>query len=129
MSVRCKVGYYNEPLIVIIFSLGGALALIPIVAIPSILLVGFLLQRRLQHHVSASFKEGAEKNAMLIEVLGSIETVKGLVAEGAMQQRWEKHNAQLARLGLSSRLLSFAIINSTQMIQQILQCLITKQYV
>ena len=105
--------------IVIIFSLGGALALIPIVAIPTILLVGFLLQRRLQHHVSATFKEGAEKNAMLIEVLGSIETVKGLVAEGAMQQRWEKHNAQLATLGLRSRLLSFAIINSTQIIQQI----------
>ena len=56
---------------------------------------------------------------MLIEVLGSIETVKGLVAEGAMQRRWEKHNAQLATLGLKSRLLSFAIINSTQIIQQI----------
>ena len=105
--------------IVIIFSLGGVLALVPIAAIPTMLLVGFLLQRRLQSHVSASFKEGAEKNAMLIEVLGSIETVKGLVAEGSMQQRWEKHNAQLARLGLRSRLLSFAIINSTQMIQQI----------
>ena len=105
--------------ILVISSLGGVLALVPTVAIPSILILGFLLQRRLQYHVSATFKEGAEKNAMLIEVLSSIETVKGMTAEGAMQQRWEKHNALLAKLGLKSRLLSFAIVNSTQMIQQI----------
>lgn len=105
--------------ILVIFSLGGVLALVPTMAIPSILILGFLFQKRLQYHVNATFKEGAEKNAMLIEVLSSIETVKGMTAEGAMQQRWEKHNALLAKLGLRSRLLSFAIINLTQMIQQI----------
>ena len=105
--------------ILVIFSLGGLLALVPTFAIPTVLILGFLLQRRLQHHVNATFREGAEKNAMLIEVLSSIETVKGMTAEGAMQQRWEKHNALLAKLGLRSRLLSFAIVNLTQMIQQI----------
>jgi len=105
--------------IVLIWSLAGALALVPILAIPTILLVGFFLQRRLQYYINASFKEGAEKNAMLIEVLSSIETVKGLGAEGTMQQRWEKHNVRLAKLGLRSRLLSFGIINATQLIQQI----------
>ena len=50
--------------ILVIFSLGGLLALIPTLAIPTVLILGFLLQRRLQHHVNATFREGAEKNAM-----------------------------------------------------------------
>ena len=61
--------------IVVIFSLGGVLVSSDN-GDPIDINLGFLFQKRLQYHVNATFKEGAEKNAMLIEVLSSIETVK-----------------------------------------------------
>ncbi len=104
--------------VLLIYFLGGVLVLVPLVAIPLILLAGFALQRPLHEAISESFREGAAKHAMLIEVLAALDTVKGTRAEGVMQKRWETFNARLAKLGLRSRFLSLSIINIAQLIQQ-----------
>ncbi len=104
--------------VLLIYFLGGILAVVPLLAIPLILLAGFVLQRPLHAAISESFKEGAAKHAMLIEVLSSLDTIKGARAEGVMQKRWETFNARLAKLGLRSRFLSLSIINIAQFIQQ-----------
>jgi len=104
--------------VLLIFYLGGVLVLVPLIAIPLILIAGFVLQKPLHDAISESFREGAAKHAMLIEVLASLDTVKGARAEGVMQKRWETFNARLAKLGLRSRFLSLSIINIAQLIQQ-----------
>lgn len=104
--------------VLLIYFIGGELALVPLIAIPLVLITGFVLQRPLQAVISEIFKEGAAKHAMLIEVLGSLDTVKGTRAEGVMQKRWETFNAKLARLGLRSRFLSLSIVNFAQLIMQ-----------
>lgn len=104
--------------VLLIFYLGGVLVAVPLTAIPLILIAGFALQKPLHEAISESFREGAAKNAMLIEALSSLDTIKGARAEGVMQKRWETFNARLAKLGLRSRFLSLSIINIAQLIQQ-----------
>jgi len=105
--------------VLLIYFVGGVLAIVPIVAIPMIILAGLALQNPLHGIITETFRESAAKHAMLIEVLSSLDTVKGARAEGVMQKRWETFNAKLAKLGLRSRFLSMSIVNLAQLIQQI----------
>jgi ATP-binding cassette subfamily C protein LapB len=104
--------------VALIYAIGGVLASVPLICIPLIVIVGLLVQRPLASVVSASFTASARKHAMLIETLSGLDAVKGARAEGMMQQRWEQMNAQIARLGLRSRLLSLGTINFAQLITQ-----------
>ncbi|MEZ6854622.1 type I secretion system permease/ATPase [Halodesulfovibrio aestuarii] len=74
----------------LIHYIGGPLVLIPATAIPIVIIVGLLLQFPFQRAVESGFKEGAQKYALLIEIINGIETVKTSMAEGHMQQMWEK---------------------------------------
>ena len=105
--------------VLLIYFIGGNLALVPLIAIPLIVIAGLSLQKPLRENINQLFKEGAAKHAMLIEVLGSLDTIKGVRAEGVMQKRWETFNAQLAGLGLKSRFMSMTMINLAQLVQQL----------
>lgn len=105
--------------VLLIYFIGGVLAVVPLVAIPMIILAGLVLQKPLHGIITETFKESASKHAMLIEVLASLDTVKGARAEGVMQKRWETFNAKLAKMGLRSRFLSMSIVNLAQLIQQV----------
>ena len=105
--------------VLLIFSIGGVLAVVPMVAIPCIFIAGMLVQKPLQKVINATFMESAKKHAMLIETLTALDAVKGARAEGVMQRRWEEFNAKLARLGLKSRFLSLTTVNVAQLVQQL----------
>jgi ATP-binding cassette subfamily C protein LapB len=105
--------------VLLIYSLGGPVVLVPATAIPLIVLVGLALQRPLQDVITQSFSEAARKHAMLIETLSSLDAIKGARAEGLMQQKWEAFNGRLARLGLRTRLLSLTAVNVAQVVQQL----------
>ena len=105
--------------ILLIYFVGGVLAMVPLVAIPVIILAGLALQKPLHGIITETFSESAAKHAMLIEVLASLDTVKGARAEGVMQKRWETFNTKLAKMGLRARFLSMSIVNLTQLVQQI----------
>ena len=105
--------------ILLIYGIGGELAVVPLVAIPLIVIVSLLFQRPLQELVQKTFIESARKHAMLIETLSALDTVKGSRAEGVMQHRWESFNARIATLALKSRFLSLSTINIAQTIQQL----------
>ncbi len=70
--------------------IGGPMALVPGLAVPVVIIVGLLLQYPFQRAIESGYKEGAQKNALLIEILNGIETVKTSQAEGRMQRLWEK---------------------------------------
>ncbi len=102
----------------LIFGIGGIIALVPLLAIPLILMVGVLLQNPIKEVIQQVFTESAKKHAMLIETLSALDAIKGAQAEGVMQRKWEEFNAKLAKLGLKSRVLSLSMINFSQTIQQ-----------
>jgi len=105
--------------ITLIYGIAGNLALIPLLMIPTIIIIGLLFQNRLQTTIQDIFTESSRKTAMLIEALYSLEAIKAAQAEGAMQSRWESHNSKLAKMGLRSRLLSLTTLNLTQLGQQL----------
>ena len=74
------------------------LALPVVVAVRLILVIGYVLQRRLHDAVRDHLQGvGAQRNATLVESLTGIETIKSQGAEGVVQARWERANAFLAQ--------------------------------
>lgn len=106
--------------LLIIFWLGGIpIVAVPIVAIPLIIVIAMLLQRPLQNVVQQSFRVSAQRQAILIETLTGIDTIKAVSAEGPAQRNWERVIGELSRLSLKSKLLSSAIVNQAAFFQQL----------
>lgn len=81
------------------------LALPSVLAFGAIVAGGWLLQRRLHTLSETTWRAAAQRNALLVETLGALETVKTQGAESALQARWERHNVFLAGVGLQMRAL------------------------
>jgi ATP-binding cassette subfamily C protein LapB len=76
--------------VALIAYIAGPLAFAPLVAVPLVVLVGYLLQIPFQRIIEKSFREGAQKNALLVEAITGMETIKTSMAEGQIQKRWEE---------------------------------------
>jgi ATP-binding cassette subfamily C protein LapB len=104
--------------ILVIWLVGGPLAIVPLAVLPLSLFAGYLLQRALAGKVQDLLRSSSQKNATLIESLTGLDVIKGLGAEGTLQRRWEKISGTIAHLGLKTRFLSASAINITQFLQQ-----------
>jgi ATP-binding cassette subfamily C protein LapB len=103
----------------VIIWIGGYVAIPLILAVPLILLIGLMLQRQLGQIIQQTFRLAAQKQGLLIESLSSVETVKALSGEGALQRKWEQIVGNVARLGIKARTLSSAIVNVSLTVQQL----------
>jgi ATP-binding cassette subfamily C protein LapB len=68
--------------------------------------------------VQKSLALGAERQALLIETLGGLETLKACSAESERQHRWEKTHGALTRLDSHARFLAALATNGTMFLQQ-----------
>lgn len=105
--------------LLIILWIGGPVVLVPIAAIPIIILVALALQRPLQSVIQKSFRVGSQKHATLIETLTGLDTIKAVDAEGIAQRKWERIIGEQSDLGLRSKLLTTAIVNQSGLFQQL----------
>ena len=103
---------------VVIGLLGGWLVVIPLLAFPITALFAFIIQRRLRDTVQRSLALGAARQALLIETLGGLETLKSCGAESERQHQWESTHGALTRLDAHARLLSAIALNGTLFLQQ-----------
>jgi ATP-binding cassette subfamily C protein LapB len=104
--------------IAVIAMIGGwQMALVPIIAIPIVVLMGVALQAPLRDRIRRVFRATEAKHAILIETLGSIESVKALGAAAQMQRKWEEVVDYVARESLGTRLLSSLAINFSAWVQ------------
>ena len=69
--------------------IGGPLVFLPLAAMPLMLGLGLLLQQRSRPSAEASYKQNMQKNALLVEIVGGLETLKSCMAESRMQKLWE----------------------------------------
>lgn len=105
--------------VAIIYLLGGPLFVVPTIAIPIVVLVGLLLQYPFQRHIEDGFKEAAQKNALLVEIISGLETIKANLAEGSLQRRWEAVVGMHARSASRARTLASFSISFAQMAAQL----------
>jgi ATP-binding cassette, subfamily C, bacterial LapB len=105
--------------ILIISLIHPDLAQIPLLAIPIILLIGLMLQIPLRRAVYAQFRAGTQKQALLVEALTNLETLKLQQAEGTWQQRWEMLLETTSKYSLTVRFLSNITLHLALFIQQL----------
>ncbi|MDX1369096.1 type I secretion system permease/ATPase [Pseudomonas sp.] len=105
-------------MIVVIGLLGGSLVAIPLLAFPLTAIFALIIQSRLRDTVQRSLALGAERQALLIETLGGLETLKACGAESERQHQWETTHGALTRLDTHARFLSSLATNGTLFLQQ-----------
>ncbi len=104
--------------LIAIWLIGGPIVLIPVLAIPTILLTALIVQIPLHKAVSKTFKESTQKHALLVETLSAAETIKSENAEKVVQKKWEKTVEKLADSGTKSKFWSTFTVNFTTFTHQ-----------
>jgi len=104
--------------IFVIWTLGGELAYIPLVAIPLALLVSLIVQIPLSRSVKQLFQHSGQKSATLIETVTGLETIKSIGAESLIQRKWEQTIGFIAKYSHQTRILSSIAVNFTSFLQQ-----------
>ena len=103
----------------VIYYVGGSLVIVPLITLPIIVIYGIITQFAVQRAVEKTYKLGSQKNALLIESLSSIETIKCLGAEGHLQHDWEQTVGHTAFWSQKSRMISASTGHFSQLVQQL----------
>ena len=94
------------------------LALVPLCGLFVGLVYAYILQFRMHELAETTYRAAALRNASLIESLTALETIKTQNAESAVQGKWERTTAFLARTNAQLRLLSAFASNGATLIMQ-----------
>ena len=82
------------------------------------------VQHKMHHLSETSMQAGAQRNAILVESLQGLETLKTTGAEGRMQAIWEQTTLLLSRASVKMRMLSGSVSSGTAWIQQVVSVVI-----
>ena len=104
--------------LLVIFYIAGSIVLIPILIILFILLYSFLLKGPVKRAIEATYEASSQKNAVLIETLTAMETIKSLGVEARAQWRWEQAIGEIAKASLKSKMLQSSLGRMTGFMQQ-----------
>lgn len=99
--------------------IGGPMVLLSIGAMPIMIGIGLLLQHRSRMSAEASYKQNMQKNALLVEIVGGLETLKSCMAESRMQKLWESVVGLSARSNSESRKYNNLAVTSSMLITQL----------
>lgn len=105
----------------VIYLLSGPLALVPLIAVPLVIVAGLVIQPFLASIAEGSMQSNMSKQAVLVETLNGLETVQATGSGRLMRRRFEEASDSQAELGLKNRMLSQFAINSAASIQQLAQ--------
>jgi ATP-binding cassette subfamily C protein LapB len=105
--------------LIVIYYVGDLLVWVPIIALPLILIYGWLMQKPIKNAIEQTFVASAQKNSTLIESLVGLESVKVLGAEGSLQRLWENSVGHVAHWGQRMRMLSLSVSLFSGFIQQV----------
>lgn len=103
----------------IIMTIGGILGLIPLFFIVIMLTVGFVQSHKLRHVNEKLIAESHRKNALLIESMDGIESIKAANAESQVLHNWKSVNLAQSERELFSRNVSTTANSMASSIQQV----------
>lgn len=102
----------------VLWLLVGPLALVPLVAVPIVLLVTGAIQFPLARSVRQAQATAANRQSVLVEALVGIETVKAIAAEGTLQRKWNDAVAGSVRGSSAMRFWSSLAMFFSMFVQQ-----------
>jgi ATP-binding cassette subfamily C protein LapB len=103
----------------IIYIIGGWLIAIPIASALIIIAYSIFVEKPMRQSVQRTYEASARKNAVLIESLTALETIKALGISGRYQWKWEEATGDVAKKGLKSKILSNSISTFVNFIVQL----------
>ena len=101
----------------IFWLIGGHLFWVMVLVVPLMILPGILIQNPLAKLASEGMREGAIRNATLVEAVQGIEDIKLLRAESRFQNQWNHMNEVSADISMRQRKLVGVMTAWTQKIQ------------
>jgi ATP-binding cassette subfamily C protein LapB len=107
--------------IYVISLIAGPLALVPLIAVPMVILSGLAIQPFLARIAESSMQTNMSKQSVLVETLNGLETVQATGSGRLMRRRFEEASDAQSDLSLKNRMLSNFAINSAASIQQLAQ--------
>jgi ATP-binding cassette, subfamily C, bacterial LapB len=105
--------------LLVIWLVAGPLVLVPLAAMPVLLIYGLIAQPRMRRAAEQSMHAAAQKNATLVEALVDSETVKALGVEGRLQRQLENSVAEAARWNVLARGWAVSATNLATLLQQL----------
>lgn len=127
-SVRSFIGsatviaFIDLPFVLLFTLVIGLISWVLVIPVLVGMLLVLLITAAVQHKMHAlsetSMQASAQRNAILVESLGGLETLKSLGAEGRMQGFWEKTTLFLSRTGVRMRSLSSSVTATSGWLQQ-----------
>ena len=105
--------------ILLIAFIGGPMVCLPLAALPVLLMIGLYLQHRSKTVAESGYKQNMQKNALLVEIVNGLETLKSCMAESRMQRLWEAVVGLSAKSSSQARKYNSLAIASSMLVTQI----------
>ncbi len=96
----------------------GPLALVPLLAVPVVLIVTLAVQVPLARSVNQTQLTKSNRHSILVESMVGIESVKAISGEGALQKKWEDAVAGSVRASSATRFWSSLAMYFSMFVQQ-----------
>ncbi len=104
--------------LVVIAYIGGPLAIPPALALIASLVIGIAVLVPMRRAAASARRTGGAKNAVAVETLTDLETLKAISGQGRMQRRWEEQVAEAAISQEQNRRLATLATTVTALLQQ-----------
>ncbi len=105
--------------LLLIAFIAGPMVLLPLAAIPVLVGLGLFLQSRARQSAEAGYRQNMQKNALLVEMVNGLETLKSCMAESRMQRLWEAIVGLSARSSSEARKYNSMAVASAMLVTQI----------
>ncbi|ANB03173.1 type I secretion system permease/ATPase [Ectothiorhodospira sp. BSL-9] len=102
----------------VIYLIGGPLFIVPLLAVPLVLLMGLALQPFLARISRDAFEQGRNKQGVLVEAVSGLETIKATGAGPLVRERWEESVWHQSGTGRRARAIQQFALNTTAFTQQ-----------
>ncbi|MEO5376608.1 MAG: type I secretion system permease/ATPase [Magnetococcus sp. DMHC-6] len=108
----------------VIHLVAGSLSLVPLFAVPIILVMGILMQPIMRRMAKDSVGQNQLKQSVVVETLSGLETIKTTRAAPIMRKRWQDAIQEHGKQSGKGRLISQLALNMTVFTQQASQVII-----
>lgn len=110
--------------VLVLAFIAGPVALVPLLAVPVVILLSLALQKPVEAAVRQAAKDTDTKHGHLIETVTGIETIKAMNAQSHMQTVWEQSVGVVSRLNMRTRFYAALGVNAAGYVQQLVSVII-----
>ena len=107
--------------IYVLFLIGGPLAYVPLVIVPTVIVFALILQPIIKRMTELSQSQGKSKQAVIVEMIAALETVKTVRGISMLRNRWMNSVLHQAKSSMKAKVTSQLAAQFAQFGQQVSQ--------